>query len=756
MDAIDSDKGDSNSDSSSQPSPNGMSISSVVSSKAGGYVQSNTPTRIPRQGQDMSKQSTESHSELDIKSPSSMKIPQLDWTLTPWRKQVSEAALAKTRTFSAAGVIENPSEIRNSCSSQLAEWPVAEPFEQGSPTGSRPITRNSLFSDEVLSSAAATASVSTSAEIEHLHKQLTNYKLRLRVLTEYVREMDYDSEKVPENTTGLESRRHALDKFIGSLEEQYKPTDASPNVMALQTTIEDKNKEIIALKQELISTKNEYTAVLEDINSYLEHSDVIAANIDEMLERFIQNREITKAEKDALESARNLSPNFLDVKINALSINVENVLTELVHFSQSQLEINGDSSIANHSQLMDSRLENAIEDMHYEYRTFLTGVGSDLEKGSHLQDVLERKIRTQNDLLAEMMQLSQTIHTEISSIKPPSPSDITEDEPILQDINNEEQELSQNAKPEVSSPTIEATDTSVSRVSQDIDSQQSSPVSHKGMQHSISNITDSPKSGDPLSCDRELQSSSNAERKNLWDQIEALKSANANLQKEMEILQAEKSDVDIEAENNLIELEKALKRAVRNSGIFVNENQRLEDHVKKLETTIRSIEQQKTDLFEKLRISQENGSNSKKTEQNFQKLKRHLLLHLHKIFDTFNKILQESSIDQAKNKLSNLEHVTLPKDFKLMHSKLESLYVFIEAATDSIVEEHAAMLLDEKDRGGERSDVKTLKLRIESLEHKWIAERERRRLDSEAAEDRIFRLEKENQILRERFNNISL
>lgn len=85
---------------------------------------------------------------------------------------------------------------------------------------------------------------------------------------------------------------------------------------------------------------------------------------------------------------------------------------------------------------------------------------------------------------------------------------------------------------------------------------------------------------------------------------------------------------------------------------------------------------------------------------------------------------------------------------------------------DSIVEEHAVLLLKEKGRikraslYGESSETdegfnRHVQLRIEELERKWIAERERRKLDGRAAEGRISQLEQENENLHEQIRELT-
>lgn len=68
-----------------------------------------------------------------------------------------------------------------------------------------------------------------------------------------------------------------------------------------------------------------------------------------------------------------------------------------------------------------------------------------------------------------------------------------------------------------------------------------------------------------------------------------------------------------------------------------------------------------------------------------------------------------------------------------------------------------AVILTEKDKVHlEKGHEKEMQLRIDELERKWVSERERRKLDSNAAEIQISKLETENEALREKLYNMTI
>lgn len=97
-------------------------------------------------------------------------------------------------------------------------------------------------------------------------------------------------------------------------------------------------------------------------------------------------------------------------------------------------------------------------------------------------------------------------------------------------------------------------------------------------------------------------------------------------------------------------------------------------------------------------------------------------------------------------------------EVNLVQSKLESLYNFAETALESIIDSYMRMIIAEKGKSRQSSSGNNIEmqLRIEELERKWVSERERRKLDNDAASMRISQLEAENELLREKVYDMTI
>ncbi|CAM9023647.1 unnamed protein product [Wickerhamomyces anomalus] len=121
----------------------------------------------------------------------------------------------------------------------------------------------------------------------------------------------------------------------------------------------------------------------------------------------------------------------------------------------------------------------------------------------------------------------------------------------------------------------------------------------------------------------------------------------------------------------------------------------------------------------------------------------------------FDSILEESSVNQAQTKLSKLVDSEL--DFDQIHGIMRSFNSQNEINSlknqiDSLNEELQWYIVNYRDQNdlSPRS-----KLRIDELEKRRKAERERRKLENQASEERILKLEKENKELKEKLKQIN-
>ncbi|SCU79882.1 LAME_0B00782g1_1 [Lachancea meyersii CBS 8951] len=696
-------------------------------------LERNSVVSSPSKVLDMLSQENLSYVESRPQEPEQLPfggdIPRLSVSMTPWRK------LAVSSRNAAS--FEN-SYLDSNCGSEPLQ---ALPTFEASPLNSRPHTRNSLFSEDGTSSAAtATASASSSNEIEQLQRQLTTCKLKLRILTELLKELNYTHDVCGEDGG---PRSQVYEKLIQKLPAHDKVGEISKELNELRQNLDIKNKELIELKQELVSSKDEYHTVLNDVNSYLEHSDVIAGNIDELLAMFSASSTLSAEELDALEKARSISNNFVDVKMSALTSTVRRFLDMFAAQQSWDSRDTSSSSVLDDShvssQNLDSRLEGAIENMHEEYHEFLISLQDKMKHCAETEKTLEEKLEKQRALIAQFA----------SHYRNQDACNAADRNSELHENGNEREPISYALNLKSSFPIdAGAFDLKNSKVKEHGDR----PSADNGM-----NGIAAESSRVAVDNDFTLQSLDDnkwlAEKTNLTEQLSDARSEVQQLTKQVKELKSEISVLQSDSEHAVADLEKTLKRAVRKSGLYMSENRDMHSRISAMEHELENLTNHNKQL-------QKNTSGMKRDYSllvnEYQKLRNHLLLHLNKVFDVFDKILQKHSINQAKSKLKVLEELNTTETYRASHAKLESLYVFIETAINSVVEEHAKMLLKEKERRASRlpsqkEDTATSSsLRIELLERKWIAERERRKLDAAAAEYRISHLEEENRNLRQR------
>lgn len=704
-----------------------------------------TPNQRRRPG------SSDDESDLnDDKLSEELDVPQLDGSLTPWRSKRN--ALECDNQPRLPGTYLDTSFVsERSHNNDNSEWlPVN--YEPTSPINSRPHTRNSLFSEGYLNGLPA-ASASSSSELEQMQKQLTNYKLRIKVLTEVIKEINLQGDRGAKN---LSIGKPLYDQILHSFSSSDRPDKLPQEVEDLKQKIKHKDEEITELTQELLSIKKEYTSVLEDINAYLEQSDMIAGRIDSILEVLMDNDRLSNEERASISESRSLSAHYLDIKLESLNTslrslaNKEKKAISLEESNSTAISMN-ETSVGSIS-MIDSRLESAIESMHHEYRAFLQTLRAKLENSRKIENVLGDKLERQRFLLGKFIEMNRKLERNGSSHS----NKIFEKSEIgrtsTESASNEEK--SSNESQSDSSKKSNSNETNILQSSYGDILVRTNTNTDGISGHDLDNIQ---LENYHL---KENQKDWESERDSLKSNLSRAKEDVKALQNKVGNLENELIELQEEYENAVSDLEKTLQRAVRKSSSYITENQNLHEQLRHLQQESLSLINRNDKLHQTVQSLTQNITDFKRLESELDKFKRHLLLHLNNMFDVFDKILQKSSIIQAKNKLKNIESIDTLKHFKTTHVKLESLYVFIETAVDSIVEEHAKMLLKERERTINNSydnpeEEQSSRLRIELLERKWTAERERRKLDAEAAESRIAQLEAENEYLQRRLQNIS-
>lgn len=688
---------------------------------------------------------------------SGLAIPRLRESMTPWR--------------SVEGTAKKEGKRRTSRGATLVDG--------ASPVNSRPETRNSLFS---LDGAYTVATSTTSNDVEQLQKQLTTYKLKVRALLEVIKQLNYGDDE-------QRNRDSFYGKLLSTLSQSDELEELRRKLDTLQTsnskkqsTIETLQKDIFGLSEKLAATKNEHAETLEYANEYLEHSELLAKKIDEMLNLLLENLEFSAEERDALQKTIQISSSFAMVKMNALVTTFGRVLQDMKS-SASQMEIEENHSqtnvasvdaIANSTEandtsesvttektsdfpvnesIMDTRLEIAIEGLHQEYDKFFRGIRSKIERSAELEKLLLSRLSQQDRLLNRLARMNESKALEQS---PEVHKEHVQAVNSRESISGANLDLSKSYKEHIDNlnSLLHEMNSAMSEKNEELqklkDQLKNQEVMRKNEQKLRSELQEYKKLAKLKESNWESFAS------DLEESLSVLQMEKDQMLEMIEQLRSDLQRKESKVEELLMDVQKTNQTARNMSNLHDQDKLELTEKLKDKVRQVRDLQNECDSLRALLAERNNSFLLEEKYQDDFQRFKDHLLLHLEKVFTTLGKILQQKSIDQSKRKLDIVRRMHGLTAVRSMQPKLESLYNFIETAQESIVESYTSMVLLEKERKSETHSNKELQLRIEELGRKWISERERRKLDFTAAESRISRLEAENEMLREQLYNSTI
>ncbi|CAI4037066.1 hypothetical protein SMKI_01G0220 [Saccharomyces mikatae IFO 1815] len=585
-----------------------------------------------------------------------------------------------------------------------------------------PSFRDSVTTRSSHNDALKPALVSDSNRVKNMEKELTNAKIKIQVLYEYIRKIS-DKDANPPSIVN---------------DNEFK-----------NSIIEDLNVEISKLKHTLKTRETEYQDTLQFVQENLENSESIVNTINHLLSFILTNFDdqdenvhvFHEKDKEILEETLELSSDYVLEKMDTLSKFITQFLQEFLH-SKDQVQpkdededeefrslaqssparshfeskdlstserddvdnryqndethdnnnhTDTENVIANSTTLpilaaesrfektLDTQLEIVIENLHKEYDQFIDSIRLKFEKSQKLEQIIASKLNEQSHLLGSL-------------------------------------ELEEN-----SNSVMEKQDLLISQLKKKIESQSVLMKDFEKLKNDLSRMDQNEK---VLTKELETLTKINKLKENNWD------SYINDLEKQINDLQIDKSEEFQIVQNQLDKL-----------GL---ENYQLKNKLNTLDN-------------QSLIVSQ--------YETNFTKFNQNLLLHLDSVFRILQKILQESSIIQFDRKMNSIKSVpNALKNLNVIQPKLESLYTFIETALESIIDSYISSLIvmenpeKQQQEGDELTATpnKELCLRIEELQRRWISERERRKLDANASEARIKALEQENESLRSKLFNLSI
>lgn len=665
----------------------------------------------------------------DNEETSGFTLPQLKDSMTPWRTN------------------ERPADKKPSIA-----------FEVASPINSRPTTRNSLFSAD---GAYTATSSSASNDVDNLQRQLTLYKLKVRALLELIKQFNYIGDDV--ESTHKDDGFYR--KLISTIAQNDDMEELKTQMHELEIGSDSKTKAIQELRDQLIEiencwnqTKEEHAETLEYANEYIGLNERITQCIDGILTLLAENLELSPEEMNSLQDAKATSPEFAMTKMNVLSVTLKKVLKDL--HENKKYEVENATAMANNTGLeaekstvvkddsesesaMDTRFEIAIEGIHEQYDNFVKSIQEKLDRSAQLERTLALKLVQQTEILKQLEDKDR--NSDQLKLYAPQRS-----ASLLSDISH----LGRRASIDLSKSYQEHVD-SLNHLVQTLKSSIAEKTQELGhiktqLQDQDQLVKREQRSRQDLKTLEELTK----QKENTWEEFVT------NLEESIENFQFEKQDLlneneELRKENN--RLDEALEKAAEKNEASQKQKNQLTHELKTITDELVDLKDENSALH-KLVFNVENINKTiHRQKSEFTKFQGHLLLHLESMFKTLSKILQKKSIDQSKRKLQVLHQMNDLSQMRNVQPKLESLYNFIETALESVVESYMAVVIAEKDKANiGRGHEREMQLRIEELERKWVSERERRKLDSNAADAQISKLENENEVLRERLYNMAI
>ncbi|KAL3237341.1 gamma-tubulin complex subunit SPC72 [Nakaseomyces bracarensis] len=639
-------------------------------------------------------------------------------------------------------------------------------------------------------------SANQKSTIDQLNKQIVSYRLKIKSLYEIIRQLNTDSSK---DGNKRNSYMENLLLKIPKEEEFHELKRANINLEhslhKKNELIDELNSTLRARDDELQKTKHDHTETLEMTREYLEHSEELAKHIDYILDFLLDELPFTGDERLALENARKIGAAFAMVKLNALSSVVKKLVvtqksrestTDPENKNTESITKNGlntpeytndnDFAIANSTaihatanndspgnekgefdlsdQFLNSQMEEAIEELHKEYDSFVKGIRVKLEKSERLEELLLKKLSEQEKLINDISLLDkEDLAKVLETSKRSSEISVESNE-----IDGAKDALNKSYQEHIDNLTshIEILNKDLLEKNNFIDSlkeelEQQSDEWSKMKSRMIRELDDEKELfqrkeqnwKDLLSSYEEQLNFAHEDRDEMMNTITELKSEVQDVyeknRENIQLLQEELGYLQKKSHSYSNEI----FQLTRDNNIMTKKLENVSDNSKKMKNIIRNYKEHSNELEE--------------LNSDFESVKKQLLLHLQNNLNIFMTILEEKSVKQALKKLYSIEKIKGLENTGHISNKLESLYVYIENASQSIIENYLHLVQQESDR--KHSPIKNEKemyLRIEELQRKWTSERERRKIDSDVANTKINRLEMENAHLKEQLRKLAL
>lgn len=735
------------------------------------------------------------YDNLDFDNPNSTpSLPKINPDTTPWRKLRPPSALPSK---------EVPTQ-------QLSLNFMRSLFDADNEKDSlRSPTRSvSLFESSGNTDSIGTTAVTAAFEVENLKKQITNYKLQQRLLTEFIRNIIKNTgngdglkhdimERLEKENDILFNERERLQKDLKDTIGTHETEESSK--------VAEKMKEIVELKNDLIATRDlnsELSSYIDELKARADGQENIISTSNEDANRwehlindvlsllldFLQGESL-KAVLQARDQSKSLDTklNVVSLAINEILENHERLLENVP--KKNKYDAESISSFIEESQAKLSKSKKIEDDLKQLLKQQTQGFSTLKEEFFALQTQFKEnllfvaslkkllgekrnKIEELNHVIikleAEMEEQAATTHLSGSG---------TEKEAQL--LRNRLTIIKSNHSTEIENLHSEI-DNLKSKISESSSKDASSDKSLKeDLQHQIHSLRQQldDKNGQAETSISNLK----LHLRQTKDDYEALLQEYHHAQSLLKEAQGELLSKDKEYKRKLEHAAKELNLAVAKQRSLAAEKSKLTFALEDSKREHSLLKLNNSTLTEKVGKLTYQVSGLTNYELGFNSLFQLQVTNFQNLLNHFDAILEESSVNQAQQKVNKLMESQL--DFDQLHGIMRSLFSYFENATNSLISDHSQLLINSNlEYKGSESEISNLKkqidalneelqwyiinykdekelsprskLRIDELEKRRKAERERRKLENQAAEERILKLEKENMELKEKLKQV--
>ncbi|KAG0666182.1 hypothetical protein C6P45_000284 [Maudiozyma exigua] len=685
-------------------------------------------------------------------------IPKVTENMTPWKHR---------KTNSSTNTYIDSSDFRMDSKRAASSYIPSNKTEQYRNSLDLADLRNIVDGDKMDSQNRDI----NSKEYERMKRTIGSLKMKNKTLIEMIKQINKNNEKDGTKVVQNDKYHSLYNELLKRLDnDDDNLKDLKQENERLQLNVDEKEKHIIAIEQELKKYKEENVEILSSTDEYIKTNDKMTVVADNIL-GFIKDVDfrtyhIEDIEKHTLETAIGLDSNYFPLKMDTLNGSIRKLIENLqncendILSSNEKEKFNARGSImANSTQLnqmpsddngnktIDPDIEAVVQNLHKEYDNFITSIGNKLKLSLKVEEELKDKLSKQQEIIHK-----------ITLMYKEQKSDAVFDEPV-----NAVPIIVDNGEKSEIEPKLE--DSYLSHI-------ESLTVLVQALREKI----------------RDLEVE-NLEGKNINEENNKMQRQNSLLKRKIENLEeiiTQKTenwnDLIAQLETQISELETERDDLVNINHSLDVENKEIgkmkediENDIGNLQSDLEYCKKENLELKESndnlrsttLQVKASQSNIISRYENDFNKFCHKLLFHLIKVFEILRNIIERNSIDQSIRKVERLSNITELDNLRSLYSKFDTIYNFVEMALESIIQSYTQILIENStankriennqlsDHPSASDNISILE-KVNELQKRWVLERERRKLDSNAAEAKISKLQTENDLLKEQIFKTSL